>query len=273
MNPSYTKGSTVYYCKAMAAHATQYQSIYTKQTKQSNKTTKFVKIGSTIKNLQTVIKKWRVGLKKQRQESVLVELLYQTQGRIGSLGNETKNEQTYGLSTLKRKHLKYLKGGVRITYKGKKGVTQEHFITRDDNDEGLISLIKFFDTVKDYSPNDDIFEVSASTVNAYLKTLGAGITAHGFRTIKGSILMSTELDLIKEKYGARTNPAKLFELFDKAALKVGSVLGHVNTTVDGVKVTGQTALKYYINPDILRDFFDHYNLRPKTATLEKLLYG
>ena len=264
MNPNYKKGSSEYVAKYKAPGAKNYQMLYTKAANLQAQLDKFDRVGQTIEQLSDARTKWLKDFKgSNREVAILVELLYLTQGRIGAVGNQTDNKPTYGLSTIQARHLKSVGSGIRISYVGKKGAKQIHQIDPvDTTSKFLVSYLRNRMESVDKT-TDNIFSIGiAPKVNAYLKSsLGLSITAHKFRTIRGTLLMKELLDDIIANNGPRTSEAKLTALFKKASEQVGAILGHTNKTADGVKITGTTALKSYINPDVCISFFRHYNIR------------
>lgn len=264
MNPRYKRGSSEYVAKYKAPGAKTYQMLYTKDANLQAQRDKFDRVNQTIELLEKARLKWIKDLKGPNSEiAVMVELLYLTQGRIGAIGNQTEGKATYGLSTIQARHLKSVGNGIRISYVGKKGSKQIHQI--DPTDVSSRAVVNFLRERMESvdKTTDQIFSHGlAARVNAYIKnTLGLPITAHKFRTIRGTLLMKDLLDDITANNGPKTSEAKLAALFKKASEQVGRILGHTNKSADGVKITGTTALKSYIDPAVCISFFRHYNLR------------
>jgi DNA topoisomerase IB len=180
--------------------------------------------------------------------------------RIGGLNNEKDGKPTYGLSTLQVRHANVNKGTLILSYDGKDGIHQRHVIKPDtDEKKRIIAIVERLMRGKGRSdplwtdPNGK--RIDAGRFNAYLKSLKIPITAHKFRHIRGTLLMS---DLIAKARIAKDAPQNEVEAgVKKLATRVGELLGHKS----GDKVTPATAIKAYIVPSVIAAFFKSRGLR------------
>lgn len=272
MNPAYTKGSTKYVFKTRAPGAKTWQTIYTKDAKGTSTEQKYAKTAEAIAQLEKARELWRRDLMGNDYDygkpmGALVEMLYLTQARIGTEGNEAEGGSTYGLTTLLGEHYIFKGNKVFLKYRGKKGARQEHVIDAS-TDKWSKELVSYLADIWDDADNDEqMFGYSAREVNAYIKTrLKLNITAHKFRTIRGTLLMEELLEAAKKKLGENPTEKAILVEFNKAAEEVGAVLGHSNKTPDGgSKITGSTAIKSYISPAVMLEYFAHYGVRPPVA--------
>lgn len=126
------------------------------------------------------------------QEKVLATIVYLLQLTMIRIGNDeyARKNQSYGLTTLRNKHIQIDGSELRFQFKGKSGITHNIRVT----DKRLARLIK---QIRDL-PGYDLFQyiddqgnknaVSSADVNNYLRTLtGDNYTAKDFRTWYGTI--------------------------------------------------------------------------------------
>ncbi len=208
---------------------------------------------------------WLLDLKraksKQQVMAAMTELLFKTACRIGGKGNQTKGEPTYGLTTLQVRHLQFHPEDVQFNYSGKKSAEQEHVFNTTTPDGKRVGTI-LETLVKGKKPTDLVFTfknkpISRPVVNQYLHSIGIEITAHRFRQLAGTKL--TMGILKKSPFKAKDEPkqAAVEKWLKEELKKVGEVLHHRT----GTKVTGSTALKSYIDPEIVVEFFTNLGLR------------
>ena len=121
--------------------------------------------------------------------ATIVQLLDTTLVRIGSVEYAREN-QSYGLTTLRKKHVKIEAGQLRFRFRGKSGI--EHDVTIDD------PRIKRIVRRCAELPGHDLFQyldedgtrhtVGSADINDYLRRAsGADFTAKDYRTWAGSV--------------------------------------------------------------------------------------
>ena len=132
------------------------------------------------------------GLPREKVLATVVHLLEMTLIRVGN-DEYARNNQSYGLTTLKSKHVAVEGSEVRFHFTGKSG-KQWSLAMRDRRVARIIracqelpgqDLLQYFDDGK------ELRAVSSGDVNAYLKEIAGGdITAKDFRTWAGTVLMA-----------------------------------------------------------------------------------
>jgi hypothetical protein len=198
---------------------------------------------------------------KEQILSAMVEILYQTACRIGGKDNATKGEPTYGLSTLLVKHVKFNPTKVEFNYSGKKLAEQHHELRLNTPENKKIGeLLKTLVAKK--RPDDLVFTYGGKTlgsnaVRTYLKEKGVTISPHRFRQLAGTKATMGILSKSPFKASAVPKQAEVDRWVKKELEKVGEVLHHRT----GTKVTGMTAVKSYISPEVLVEFYNKLNLR------------
>ncbi|OLL28337.1 DNA topoisomerase [Burkholderia sp. SRS-W-2-2016] len=129
------------------------------------------------------------GMPGDKVIAAVVQLLDTTQVRIGSVEYAREN-QSYGLTTLRKKHLKIEAGQLRFRFRGKSGI--EHDVTVDN------PRIKRIVQRCAELPGHDLFQyldedgarhtVGSADINEYLRRAsGADFTAKDYRTWAGSV--------------------------------------------------------------------------------------
>jgi DNA topoisomerase IB len=231
----------------------------------NNKDQRHAKVSEFFKTESTSRKKWLTDLikanSKEQVFAAMVELLYSTSCRIGGKGNATKGEPTYGLTTLQVRHLTFTPAAVEFNYSGKKSAEQHH-IFKTTTPEGKKIRAILLALVKNKDDTDLVFTfkgkpVLRTTVNSYLRSLGLEITAHKFRQLAGTKVAIGVLRQAPFKKSDKPKQAAVDKWVKEELKKVGEVLHHRT----GTNVTGMTAVKSYIDPGCLVEFYDGLGLR------------
>jgi len=293
MNRTYKEGSTNWYYAALPYSSTTgvMQRYYTKKSNARSKTKKFANTRNFIEHLKKYKKRWRGylmqivmqqkhGLKgsMEKQFGVMCELLYWTSERIGTKakgGGIGGAKGTFGLSTMLNKHVTIRGDKVRVKYIGKGG-SKVDFILDMKNVDGdekkyMKELIKFFKvSKKNGKPDGQVFEWKNANNFRYkfLKgKLGADITPHNFRHMRGTIILDEMIPSAIERLGDDPNAKDVLQEFDKMTKEVGKELGHY-TTAGGI--TGVTAIKNYLDPAMMTEFFNRYPYVKVPAALKSV---
>ena len=136
------------------------------------------------------------GLAKHNVVAAVVRLLDTTFARVGNESYARENG-SYGLTTLRAKHVERRGGGLALHFRGKSGV--EHVIRVTDR--RLAAIIR---RCRDL-PGQELFTysdaegkpvpVTSDDVNGYLReAMGGDFSAKDFRTWHGTVLCAAELD-------------------------------------------------------------------------------
>jgi DNA topoisomerase-1 len=206
--------------------------------------TKFHKLYEFGKTLPKLRKKIRSDMKSKdlSREKVLataINLMDKTYIRIGNNGYEKMNG-SYGLTTLKDKHVKFLNGSVFFTFTGKKGI--DHSIRLKDRK--LANIIKQCRDI----PGKDLFQyydaegrqhpIDSGMVNAYIKeATSQEFSAKDFRTWAGS-LQAVEYFRENPDLAQRNDKKKAtVEMISAVSEKLGN--------------TATVCKKYYIHPQLI----------------------
>jgi len=178
------------------------------------------------------------GLPREKVLATVVHLLETTLIRVGN-DEYAKANESYGLTTLKSKHVAVEGSEVRFRFIGKSG-KQWSLAMRDRRVARIIracqelpgqDLLQYFDDDK------ELRAVSSGDVNAYLREIsGRDITAKDFRTWAGTVLMARFLGAS----GQFESEAKAKRAISAAVKQVAAALGN----------TPSVCRKSYIHPAV-----------------------
>lgn len=284
MNPNYDpQKDDQYVFTTISPEGKRSQHVYTEAYNKKAGQKKFEKVANLAEQVGNARKQWMAWVRKPDTDdprvcaSVILELLYQFSARIGSKGNAARGESTFGMATLRAKHV-FPQGnnGVNLIYKGKDGVRQVHKLQAKSTEAKLlINHIKNAAEGKEpsdflwtYNWNGRVRPMTAQLVNKWFRRSGASVTVHKLRHVKGTELFKQMLAENEEKIFKRKTPmtqAEADKMLKALATKVGAILGHVRGVGEGQKVTGGTALAAYIDPSVVLDYYQRLNLRPPRA--------
>lgn len=188
------------------------------------------------------------GLNREKVLATVVWLLENTLIRVGNEEYEEENK-SYGLTTLKNRHVDVSKTDIHFSFKGKSGVYHDVHI----KSKKVAKVIKQCQDL----PGQELFEyrdeeknmqnISSQDVNDYLKEVsGEDITAKNFRTWAGSVLAARILD----KSGLQETDTAAKKMITQTVKKVSSHLRNLPST----------CRKYYIHPAIFSAYTQGYTL-------------
>lgn len=225
--------------------------------------TKFGRLYMFGKNLPKIRKEIKnnlrlKGMPKYKALAVVVSVMDKVFIRVGNREYE-KTNGTYGLTTLRDKHVSFEKGAVEFKFKAKSG--KESDITLEDKE--LTRLVKEcreipgYHLFQYYDENGEHIEIHSHDVNNYLKEItGQNFTAKDFRTWAGTL---NAYVILKDCVECETDRERKKAVVDC----VKDVAEKLNNTV-------AICRKYYIHPEILKAFEERALLSTSGKTLKGL---
>ena len=186
----------------------------------------------------------RRGLSRERVLAAVVRLMETTLFRIGNI-EYAKANKSYGLTTLRDRHVEIDGSRIHLNFRGKHGIRHE----TDINDRRLARVIKDCRDLPGYELFQYLDEagtrhtIDSADVNDYLREIsGEEITAKDFRTWAGTNLAALAL--------------QEFELFDTEAKRKRAVVRAVEKVAKHLGNTPAICRRCYIHPAIFDGYLD-----------------
>ncbi len=181
-------------------------------------------------------------LSRRQLLATVVCLLDRTLIRVGN-DEYVRENRSYGLTTLRRRHVQVDGSMLRFSFRGKSGI--EHSIAITDP-----RLARIVQRCRDL-PGEEMFQylnaakrrqsVSSDDVNDYLRELsGREITAKDFRTWGGTMLAAVELRRMGAAASRREANRNIIAAVDAVAERLGN--------------TRAVCRKYYVHPALVRAY-------------------
>jgi len=198
---------------------------------------------------------------REKVMACMVRLLETAFFRPGS-DTYAKENESYGLTTLRSKHLEIDGKEIVFSYKGKSGVEQEKHIV----DARLARIVAEIDELPGYEvfkyldENETIVDVKSEDLNQYIREImGEEYSAKDFRTWSGTMIAAIALDELgaEEKIGQK----QLNKNIRKAVVAVSEKLGN----------TPAVARNSYIDPRIIDQYLDGKTLRYFRKEVNRML--
>lgn len=224
----------------------RYHPVWTKIRNQ----TKFFKMVSFAENLPLIRSSVEHDLKQKKWTqskviALIISLMEETHIRIGN-DQYAKRNKTYGLTTLRNKHVDIYNDRLKFEFIGKKG--KKHSITI--RNKKLINLVNKCEEI----PGWELFQyydsegvkkkINSECVNEYLQSVTNNwFTAKDFRTWSATLIAFESLKEQGISYNSKTQKSNIIKAYDTAAKELGN--------------TRNVCKKYYVHPYIINTYLDH----------------
>lgn len=207
--------------------------------------TKFLKMNAFGKTLPKIRRKIDEDLDeptmtRRKVLALVIRLMEETHIRIGN-SYYAKNNKTYGLSTLRSRHVKTSRNKMKFEFVGKKG--KDHSVSVKD--EKLIRLVNQCEEIpgwelfKFYDTEGNKQSVDSGMINEYIQEISGEIfSAKDFRTWSASKIFFETLYEIGYLENEKENKKAILDAYDAAA----SGLGNTRTV----------CREYYVHPYIVQ---------------------
>jgi DNA topoisomerase-1 len=247
--------------------------------------TKYERVLAFAQSLPALRAKIRehMALRGLPREKVLATVVYLLENTLIRVGNDdyARQNRSYGLTTLKDRHVEVDGAELRFAFKGKSGKTWNLSF----RDRRVAKIVKACQEL----PGQELFQyvdgdgnrqdVTSGDVNAYLREIsGQDVTAKDFRTWAGTVLAALAL--------------REFEAFDSQAKAKKNVRAAIERVASRLGNTPTICRKCYVHPEILSSYMetaamplelkeqvesalrdDLASLRPEEAAVLSLLEG
>ncbi len=182
------------------------------------------------------------GLSRRKVTAAIVQLLDRTLIRVGNV-EYAKQNKSYGLTTLRDRHVEFGKGEVNFHFKGKSGV--EHEIKVEDPKLAKVVRrcrdIPGYELFQYYDDEGDRQTVDSGDVNSYLKSVtGEDFTAKDFRTWAGTTVATDTLHQLGEWTQETEAKRNIVAAIKAAANQLGN--------------RPATCRKYYVHPTVPENY-------------------
>ncbi len=193
-------------------------------------------------------------MSREKVLSTMLRLMDQAYFRPGS-PRYTDENNTYGLTTLRKKHVEINDNEIIFSYLGKSGQEQERHV----EDKKLANAIKNLDDIpgyrlfKYYDENNNKKEVEASELNDFIhECMGEEFSAKDFRTWAGTMIAALAFDELGTV--SKEDQASLDKNIKSVVVSVSEQLGN----------TPAVAKSAYIDPRVIDNYIEgktaHYFL-------------
>lgn len=197
-------------------------------------------------------------LTRRQVLATVVRLLEKTLIRVGN-DEYARDNRSYGLTTLRRKHVTVDGGVLRFIFRGKSGV--EHSISV--NDPQLARIVQRCQDI----PGQIIFKyldasgkrrpITSDDVNDYLQEIsGREITAKDFRTWGGTMAAAVALHEMGPATSRREKDRNIVRALDAVAERLGN--------------TRTVCRKYYVHPGLLEAYHMGLTARVPSASQPRI---
>ena len=181
------------------------------------------------------------------REKVLATIVYLLEATMMRVGNEeyARTNKSFGLTTLRNRHVKVDGSDVQFSFRGKSGVYHKVKV----HDRRLAGIVK---RTRDL-PGQELFQyidedgethsVDSSDVNDYLRNItGEEYTAKDFRTWSGTVLAALAL--------------QEFEKFDSETQAKKNIVRAIESVAEKLGNTPTICRKCYVHPAVLESYLD-----------------
>lgn len=203
----------------------------------------------------------RQRLGKEKVLACIVRLIDTAYFRVGNERYAAENH-SYGITTLRHKHLDISGNTVTFEFTGKSG--QQHL--KQITDKQIARIVKQLDELPGYEifrykdARGAMHDIGSKDVNEYIKTyMGEEFSAKDFRTWGGTLLATTEL-LAAERFADKKQRQKLVTSIVK---NVAKRLGNTPTIARGSYIDPRVIAAYVDSGDITRVQRAMVNMRPR----------
>ena len=184
------------------------------------------------------------GLSHAKVVAAIVRLMERTLIRVGN-ERYAKENRSFGLTTLRDRHVKVSGSTVRLRFKGKSG----KLVEAEVDDRRVARIVKQLQEL----PGQELFsyvgedgvvrDVSSQDVNDYLReTTGADYTAKDFRTWAGTMLAAASLRALQGFESEAEARRNVVRAIDRVARRLGN--------------TRAVARRSYVHPAVLDSYLD-----------------
>ena len=184
------------------------------------------------------------GLPRRKVLATVVRLLEKTLIRVGN-DEYMKENRSFGLTTLRRRHVEVSGSKVRFEFRGKSGVSHSVAIT----DRRVARIVQHCQSL----PGEELFQyldedgrrqsVDSGDINDYLREItGREVTAKDYRTWAGTMLAAGALRDLGPADSERRAKQNIVRALDLVAARLGN--------------TRTVCRRYYVHPSVIEAYLN-----------------
>jgi len=217
------------------------------------------------------------GLPREKVLATVVHLLETTLIRVGN-DDYARENKSYGLTTLRDRHVAVEGGQLRFQFKGKSGKTWQLQV-RNPRVAKVVRACQDLPGQRLFQYRDDdgeLREVTSSDVNAYLREItGREITAKDFRTWAGTVMAALALQEVQHVDTQAALKKNVRAAVERVAARLGNTPAicrkcYVHPEVFAAHAEGELMLQ--VSNEVRRELReDDHRLRPEEAAVLRLL--
>ncbi|TFZ06200.1 DNA topoisomerase IB [Ramlibacter henchirensis] len=216
------------------------------------------------------------GLPREKVLATVVHLLETTLIRVGN-DDYARDNKSYGLTTLRDKHVSIEGGQLRFEFKGKSGKTWRLQV-QNRRVAKVVRACQELPGQRLFQYHDDegeLREVTSSDVNAYLREItGRDITAKDFRTWAGTVMAALALQEVERVDTQAAMKKNVRTAVERVAARLGNTPAicrkcYVHPEVFAAYAEGELLLE--IERRAERELRDQAALRPEESAVLALL--
>ena len=202
-----------------------------------------------------------VTLPELARDKVLATVVWLLERTLIRVGNDeyARDNGSFGLTTLRRRHVTVSGDKLRFEFRGKSGIPHSVAIT----DRRIARIVQRCQEL----PGQELFQyldeygrrqsVDAGDINDYLRRItGRQITAKDFRTWAGTTLAASALRTLGPSSSGRQAKANIIAAVDQVAKRLGN--------------TRAVCRKYYIHPVIVDAYLEGITIPPLPVEIRPL---
>lgn len=208
---------------------------------QENKFNKMVFFGNSLIKIRQQLD-YDLNIKDLHRKKILATLVWLLENTFIRVGNEeyAQDNNSFGLTTLRNKHVNLNEGKIEFKFKGKSGVEHQVSISHPK----IVKIIQKCVELPGYNLFQYVDEdnkkhvIDSEEVNLYLKEIaGEKVTAKDFRTWGGTVISAKTLNKLGD--------------FDDENICKSNINQAVKTVSSHLRNTPKICRAYYIHPTII----------------------
>jgi DNA topoisomerase I len=217
-----------------------------REVRESTKYEHMMAFGQALPELRATLARHMAlrGLPREKVLATVVHLLETTLIRIGN-DDYARDNKSYGLTTLRNRHLEVEGAQLRFQFKGKSGKSWKLQL-RDRRIANILKACQDLPGQRLFQYQDEageLKEVTSADVNAYLKEVtGQDITAKDFRTWAGTVMAAMALQEVLQFDTQAAAKKQLRQAIEQVAARLGN--------------TPTICRKCYIHPEVLNAYVE-----------------